>query len=90
MSHPDATTGRVGSPAPTWADALSATRQRISTMSPHSQIWVRIAAAIIRWLVLRFPGFSGAIACALVFIEIETAVSRGLSVSHETAARSTC
>lgn len=72
MKHPDARPPSPDDPGD-WQETVADIRGFIATMKPISRAAVQIAAAIIRQVVKRWPGMSGAIACVLVSAEIEAA-----------------
>ena len=72
-----------------WPSSLHAIRAGIAGMRPRGRLLVGLAAAVVRRIVLHWPGYTGAIAVGLVFTEIQTAVTP--RVPRETAARArTC
>lgn len=70
-------------PAETAARAIYA---GVAGMRWHSRALVRLAAILIRRIVLHWPGLTGGIACGQVWAEIDLASTRHTArVSRETA-----
>lgn len=57
-----------------WLDTLQTIRGRIGTMRRPNRVAVHVAAWLIRQIVMRAPGFAGAIAVSLVYVETESAL----------------
>lgn len=59
-----------------WMQASTDIHARVGTMRKPSRRWVMACAWIIRRIVMHSPGFAGAIACAMVYVEVEAAAER--------------
>lgn len=83
----DDTLGGTATHATDWRGTAAMIRSRVGTMRAPNRLAVRAAAWLIRQIVMRAPGFSGAIACTLVYAETETAMEAMGGMSRETAGR---
>lgn len=57
-----------------WMDTLQTIRGAVGTMSRPNRVAVHVAAWLIRQIVMRAPGFAGAMAVSLVYAETESAL----------------
>jgi hypothetical protein len=62
-----------------WMQAGTDIHAGVGTMRAPSRRWVMACAWLIRRIVMHAPGFAGAIACAMVYVEVEAAAERYVS-----------